>query len=112
LVAAVASYLDARANGGKWLVRIEDVDETRCKPAFAEDILKTLVAFGLRWDGEVATQSPRKPRYAEALRSLDAKGLIYACQCSRREIDDSGFAGIEGPYMDPSSFASILIFGK
>jgi glutamyl-Q tRNA(Asp) synthetase len=97
LVAAVASFLDARANGGKWLVRIEDVDETRCKPAFADDILQTLVAFGLKWDGDIIIQSHRKPRYAEAVAALGERELVYACQCSRREISDSRIAGIDGP---------------
>ncbi len=97
LVAALASYLDARAHGGRWLLRIEDVDETRCKPQFADDILRTLQAFSLHWDGEVLTQSSRKARYGEALATLSTAGLSYACSCSRREIADSAMFGIEGP---------------
>jgi glutamyl-Q tRNA(Asp) synthetase len=95
LVAALASFLDARAHGGTWLVRMEDVDETRCRPEFAEDILRTLTAFGLTWDGEVMVQSQRKARYADALGALDRH--VYACVCSRKEIADSALNGVEGP---------------
>ncbi|HEX9389704.1 MAG TPA: tRNA glutamyl-Q(34) synthetase GluQRS [Usitatibacteraceae bacterium] len=96
LVAALASYLDARAHGGRWLLRIEDVDETRCKTQFGDDILRTLQAFELHWDGEVMTQSVRKPRYAQALTQLTLAGLAYSCTCSRREIADSAIFGLEG----------------
>jgi glutamyl-Q tRNA(Asp) synthetase len=97
LVAAVASWLDARAAGGQWLVRIEDVDTTRTVPGAADDILRTLEAFGLHWDGEVAWQSRRTDRYEAALSRLRAAGAVYRCKCSRREISDSGLAGAEGP---------------
>jgi glutamyl-Q tRNA(Asp) synthetase len=97
LVAALASYLDACAHGGKWLVRIEDVDETRCEASYADEILTTLKEFGLDWDGEVVVQSRRKPRYRDALATLEDEGYTYACQCSRREIADSALAGIDGP---------------
>ena len=97
LVAALASYLDAKAHGGHWHVRIEDVDETRCQPQFTDDILRTLTAFGLHWDGEVIFQSRRKARYEEVLKQLTAQGMTYACICSRREIADSAMFGIEGP---------------
>lgn len=97
LVAALASYLDAKAHGGRWLVRMEDIDETRCHPRYAEDILTTLDAFGLHWDGDVLVQSTRKTRYAQALARLSAQGLTYACACSRREIADSAITGIDGP---------------
>jgi glutamyl-Q tRNA(Asp) synthetase len=96
LVAAVASYLDARANNGKWHLRIEDVDETRCKPEFAHDIVATLATFGFRWDGEIETQSMRKPHYTAALEKLEQQRFTYACTCSRKEIADSGVVGIEG----------------
>ena len=97
LVAAVASYLDARAHGGEWLVRIEDVDTTRCKPHFADEILATLSRLSLHWDGEVMVQSDRTPRYQAALNRLAEKRLTYACACSRKEIADSAMVGIEGP---------------
>jgi glutamyl-Q tRNA(Asp) synthetase len=97
LIAAVASYLDARAHGGAWHVRIEDIDETRCKAEYAEDIIQTLRAYGLHWDGEVLVQSKRKLRYAEALARLIATDSAYTCICSRREIADSAVSGIDGP---------------
>jgi glutamyl-Q tRNA(Asp) synthetase len=96
LVAAVASWLDARAAGGKWLVRIEDVDTTRSVPGAADGILRTLEAFGLTWDGEVAWQSRRGEHYEAALERLRAQGYVYGCRCSRREIADSGITGLEG----------------
>ena len=97
LVAALASYLDARSHSGRWLVRIEDVDATRCKAGWATDILRTLEIFGLEWDGEVVTQTSRTARYQHALEKLRAKGLVYACTCSRKEIGDSAIHGIDGP---------------
>ena len=96
LVAALASWLDARAAGGEWIVRIEDVDATRTVPGAADAILRTLESLGLAWDGEVAWQSQRKPLYAAALDRLRSSGHVYRCRCSRREIADSGLRGIEG----------------
>lgn len=96
LVAAVASWLDARANGGEWLVRIEDVDTTRTVPGAADEILRALEGFGLEWDGEVVWQSARTALYAAALERLRAGGVVYRCRCSRKEVADSGIAGIEG----------------
>ena len=96
LVAAVASWLDARAAGGQWLVRIEDVDTTRSVPGAAEGILRTLEALGLTWDGEVAWQSRRTEHYEAALERLRLAGYVYGCRCSRREIADSGITGLEG----------------
>ncbi|HET7729481.1 MAG TPA: tRNA glutamyl-Q(34) synthetase GluQRS [Usitatibacter sp.] len=97
LVAALASWLDARSAGGEWLVRIEDIDTTRTVPGAAEDILATLHAFGLVPDGEVAWQTRRLDRYEAALDRLRARGEVYRCRCSRREIADSGLRGPEGP---------------
>jgi glutamyl-Q tRNA(Asp) synthetase len=96
LIAAVASYCDARAHNGKWLLRIEDIDETRCRREHHHDIIATLAQFGFRWDGEIVTQSTRKARYAAALNTLHAH--TYACICSRKEIADSamGQIGIDG----------------
>lgn len=96
LVAAVMSWLDARVAGGEWLVRIEDVDTPRTVPGAADEILRTLEAFGLAWDGEVVCQSRRTARYEAALERLRAAGHIYGCRCSRREIADSGLPGLEG----------------
>ncbi len=97
LVAAVGSYLDARAHGGRWLVRMEDVDEPRCSPQYADEILRQLEAHGLTWDGEVVYQSQRKPLYQSALDQLIERGAAFSCACTRREIADSTLHGIEGP---------------
>ena len=96
LVAALASYLDAKAHDGKWLLRFEDVDETRCNAAHSADILRSLQAFGLQWDGEIEIQSARKALYDGAFQTLRSNGLTYACACSRKEIADSALAGLEG----------------
>ncbi|MGB7816008.1 MAG: tRNA glutamyl-Q(34) synthetase GluQRS [Methylotenera sp.] len=96
LVAAVASYCDARANGGQWLVRMEDLDKPREVKGAADDILRTLEAFGFAWDREVWYQSQRAEFYESALQTLKDKGLVYPCTCSRKEIADSAIAsGIE-----------------
>ena len=87
LVAALASYLDARALQGQWLLRIEDIDEARTVPGAAEDIIQTLAAFGMHADGEILWQSARKQRYEIALTKLGTH--VYACACSRKEIADS-----------------------
>ena len=84
LVTALASYLDARAHGGKWLVRIEDVDEPRTVPGAAEDILRTLERFGLEWDGPVMVQSQRTEAYQDALEKLRRQGRVYPCHSSRK----------------------------
>jgi len=86
LVAATGSYLDARANGGEWLVRIEDIDAPRTVPGAAEGILKTLEGFGFEWDGEVVFQSRRIDLYHAALVRLQLAGHVYPCSCSRSEI--------------------------
>ena len=97
LVAAVGSFLDARAHRGEWLLRMEDLDRPRCVPGAAEAILHTLQALGLQWDGPVMHQSARDPAYAAALARLDEAGQLYGCACTRREIADSALAGIDGP---------------
>jgi glutamyl-Q tRNA(Asp) synthetase len=93
----VASYLDARARGGEWLVRIEDLDPPREVPGAADDILRALDAFALNWDGAVVYQSARSARYRHALEHLIERGLAYACACTRREIALSAVSGIDGP---------------
>lgn len=92
LVAALGSFLDARAARGRWLVRIEDVDRPRCVPGAAEAILNTLGACGMTWDGEVLHQSRRRDAYVAALTRLRATNRLYPCACSRREIADSALA--------------------
>jgi len=97
LIAAVASYLGARHHGGRWLVRMEDVDVTRCRREWADDILITLERFGLEWDGEILVQSERGEFYRAALEQLENRRLVYRCTCSRREIADSAMEGLDGP---------------
>lgn len=89
LVAALASWLDARAHGGQWLVRIEDVDTPRCQPGAADFILHQLATCGLVSDGPVWVQSQRGTAYAQALARLHAAGLAYACACTRKDIDQA-----------------------
>lgn len=86
LVAALASWLDARAHGGTWLVRIEDVDGPRCVPGAEAEILRQLDALGLRADASPLRQSTRTPAYQAALDRLIAAGLAYPCNCSRQDI--------------------------
>lgn len=87
LVAALASYLDARAHGGRWIVRIEDIDEARAVPGAAQDIVDTLAAFGMRSDAGIVWQSRRKPLYEAAFGQLGSH--VYPCGCTRKEIADS-----------------------
>ncbi len=96
LVAAVGSYLDAKHHHGTWLVRMEDLDKPRCSIDSAKDILRTLAAFGLHSDEPVLIQSHRTAAYEEALRQLHARGAVYPCCCTRKEIADSALHGIEG----------------
>lgn len=83
LLTAVGSYLEARARGGEWLLRIEDVDTQRCLPGAADHILRTLAGFGFEWDGEVLMQSQRTALYHAALTHLQNQKLAYPCTCSR-----------------------------
>jgi glutamyl-Q tRNA(Asp) synthetase len=97
LVAALGSCLEARVRGGRWLLRMEDVDEPRCSSTVADVILRTLENCGFAWDAEVVVQSRRKARYREALDSLQSAGLVYPCACSRRELADSALASDGAP---------------
>jgi glutamyl-Q tRNA(Asp) synthetase len=97
LIAAVASFADARAAGGAWLVRMEDLDRPREVPGAAGRILDTLSAFGLHWDGEVLYQNSRSEAYEAALARLAEAQLTYPCVCSRAEVAAAGRTGPEGP---------------
>lgn len=97
LIAATASYLQARSAHGTWLLRIEDLDPPREMPGAADEILRTLEAYGFTWDGEVLYQSRRHAIYQEALDRLGATGLVYPCACTRSEIADSTLEGPHGP---------------
>ena len=89
LVAAVGSYLDARAHAGQWLLRIEDIDTPRVMPGAADDIMRTLERLGLHWDESVMMQSQRHEAYHAALENLHRLDVLYPCACTRREIADS-----------------------
>jgi glutamyl-Q tRNA(Asp) synthetase len=87
LTAALASYLDARAAGGRWLLRMEDLDPPREVPGAQDSILHTLESYGFEWDGPVLRQSSRHPAYAEVVERLLQQGLAYACTCSRKQLE-------------------------
>ncbi|KAK42979.1 glutamyl-Q tRNA(Asp) ligase [Caballeronia jiangsuensis] len=89
LVSALASFLDARAHGGSWIVRIEDVDAPRTVPGAADEILATLAHFGMHSDEAPVWQSARGDAYQAAFERLQTAGFIYPCGCTRREIADS-----------------------
>lgn len=90
LIAALASFLDAKSQQGKWLVRIEDIDPPREQQGASQAILKTLEAFGLHWDEQVLYQSTQTQFYLEILQQLADKKLTYACQCTRAQIKATG----------------------
>ncbi len=90
LVAAVGSYLTARAAGGQWLVRIEDIDTPRTQIGAADSILRTLDSFGLHWDGNIVHQSQRLDLYQDYFNQLQSRGFLYGCDCSRARITSLG----------------------
>ncbi|MDP4527804.1 tRNA glutamyl-Q(34) synthetase GluQRS [Alkalimonas delamerensis] len=90
LVAAVASYLQAKSQAGSWLVRMEDIDEPRTQAGAADAILSTLEQFGLEWDGPVWYQSQRKERYQYIFDQLQQQGLLYGCDCPRKAVAAMG----------------------
>lgn len=96
LLTALASYADARANGGRWLVRMEDLDPPREMAGAADHILRTLAAFGFEWDGEVAYQSRRYHLYEAALGRLKDADLVYPCYCSRKDWQAAAAVGADG----------------
>ena len=97
LVAAVASYADARHHDGEWLLRIEDVDQTRSLASAETRIMRALQAFGMHWDRDPIRQSEREPRYQSVLEQLVERGLAYRCNCSRKTIAAMARHGSEGP---------------
>lgn len=96
LVAAVGSFLQARAHNGEWHLRIEDLDRPRVVGTAADNIMRTLERLQLHWDGPVRYQQ-KAEFYADAFSKLVARAAVYACRCSRREIADSSIRGIDGP---------------
>lgn len=98
LVAAMASYLDARAHHGEWLLRIDDLDRDRCVPGMDTKIIRTLDAFGFEWHGSIAYQSENTEAYKAALDRLQAQDRIFYCRCSRRQVAQAAkYTGLEGP---------------
>lgn len=89
MVAAVASWLDARAHGGQWLVRMEDLDPPREVAGAADDILRTLEGFGLTWDGPVVYQSKRHEKYRAALDDLVQSDAAFGCACTRKILAEA-----------------------
>jgi len=112
LVAAIGSFLEARTARGQWLVRMEDLDLPRNQPGAAQAILATLDALGFEWDGEVMHQSMRTDAYRAALARLQAKGLVYPCGCSRREIHDSALVAPDGSLVYPGTCRNGLPPGR
>ena len=97
LVAAAGSYLEAKSRGGRWRLRIDDLDAARVAPGAVDAILTSLEALGFEWDGALIFQSRRVLAYHCALHRLWQQRLLYPCACSRRQIAGSGPAGTEGP---------------
>ena len=89
LLAAVASYAQASACGGQWLLRIEDVDPPREQSGAADDIVAALDAYGFEWDGPIIWQSDSRPAHDQAVAELIEKGIAYPCGCSRRDLADA-----------------------
>jgi len=111
LVAAVGSYLDAKSHGGVWLVRMDDLDQSRTVPGAADLILRSLENLGMAWDEAVVYQSTRSEAYEKALKILRKRKLIYPCACSRREIADSAVGGLDGPIY-PGTCRKGLLAGR
>lgn len=90
LVAALASYLDARSVGGQWLLRMEDLDPPREVLGAQDAILRSLETYGFEWDGQLIRQSERHGEYTALIQRLLSQGLAYACTCSRKQLEGSG----------------------
>jgi len=102
-VAAAGSYLSARHAGGRWLLRIDDLDRERSIPGIAVEFQQTLAAFGFEWDGSVYFQSDRTDRYEAAITALNSRGLAYACCCSRSQLAASQPADPEAEPVYPGT---------
>lgn len=92
LVAAVGSWLMAKSAGGRWLLRMDDLDTPRQVAGMEDDIMRTLEDYGLEWDGEISRQSRHLDRYQQAFEQLQQLGVIYPCCCSRKEISQTASA--------------------
>lgn len=103
VLAALAGFLDARAAGGEWCVRIDDVDTPRNVPGAADAILRTLERLGLSWDGEILYQSRRAEAYREAFERLRKVGALYPCACSRKTIGEGRGRGVDNTPVYPGT---------
>ncbi|WP_142804839.1 tRNA glutamyl-Q(34) synthetase GluQRS [Tepidiphilus sp. J10] len=111
LLAALASHCDARSRGGRWLVRIDDLDAARAIPGMDADILRTLEAYGFAWDGEVAYQSRNLAQYEAAFARLREGAWLYPCGCSRKDLTEAPRA-IDGSTLYPGTCRHGLPPGK
>jgi glutamyl-Q tRNA(Asp) synthetase len=112
LAAAVASWLFARAAGGQWIVRIEDIDTPRVVPGSAEEMLDALRRYGLEWDAEIVWQSQRTALYEDALARLRERGLVYDCACSRADLQRAASAPLGAELVYPGTCRNGLPPGK
>jgi glutamyl-Q tRNA(Asp) synthetase len=97
LIAAIGSYCDARAHGGSWHVRIDDIDKPREVAGAADDILRTLEHFGLEWDGKSVFQSHNAESHHTAIHLLRNRAHVFACSCSRKDISAAGESAVDNP---------------
>ena len=111
LVAALASYLEAKAAKGKWRLRMEDLDEPREQPGAADDILRALDRLGLHWDGPVLYQRAQRERYRAVVEDLLRRGFVYPCACTRKELEDSVLA-MDGARIYPGTCRQGLPEGR
>ena len=93
IVAALGSYLDAKSNKGRWLLRIDDLDTPRVQAGANEIILHALEKLGMHWDGNILYQSQRQQAYEEAQQLLQSKGLLFPCYCSRKQVKGKRYPG-------------------
>ncbi|MGA8809001.1 MAG: tRNA glutamyl-Q(34) synthetase GluQRS [Thermoanaerobaculia bacterium] len=112
LVAAVGSWLFARRAGGRWLVRMEDLDTPRVVAGSADEILRAIERYGLTWDGEVVHQSKRIALYDDALATLRAKKLVYDCGCSRADLTRTASAPLGRDAVYPGTCRDGLPAGR
>lgn len=107
----MASFLDARAQGGDWRLRIDDLDGARAASGASDAIIQTLERFGFEWDGPIVYQSARASAYARAFEQIESQGRVFGCHCSRREIADSMTLGSEQTPIYPGTCRSGLPSG-